>query len=96
MEIKEFQNLISRLYQKRDALRGPDKTFIWLLEEVGELTRAYRRNELDNIGKEMADVLAWLVSLANLMEIDLESEVLKKYAHVCPLCLTNPCSCPPA
>ncbi len=96
MEIKEFQNLISRLYQERDTQRGPDKTFLWFLEEVGELTRAYRRNELNNLGKEMADVLAWLVSLANLMQIDLESEVLKKYPQVCPLCLTVPCSCPPA
>lgn len=96
MEIKEFQNLISRLYQERDTQRGPDKTLLWFLEEVGELTRAYRRNELNNLGKEMADVLAWLVSLANLMQIDLESEVLKKYPQVCPLCLTAPCSCPPA
>ncbi len=96
MEIKEFQNLISRLYQKRDSLRGTDKTFLWFLEEVGELTRAYRRNELKNLGQEMADVMAWLVSLANLMQIDLEAEVLKKYPQVCPLCLTNPCSCPPA
>lgn len=95
MEIKDFQNLISRLYRNRDTLRGADKTFLWFLEEVGELTRAYRRNELDNLGQEMADVLAWLVSLANLMQIDLESEVLKKYPQLCPLCLTNPCSCPP-
>ncbi len=94
MQIKEFQNLISRLYQRRDNLRGADKTFLWFLEEVGELTRAYRRNESEKIGEEMADVLAWLVSLANLLQIDLESEVLKKYPQVCPLCLAVPCACP--
>lgn len=93
MEIKEFQNLIHALYHKRDNLRGPDKTFLWFLEEVGELTRAYRRQEVKNLGPEMADVLAWLVSLANLMQIDLEAELSKKYPQVCPLCLTNPCSC---
>ena len=93
MEIKEFQHLIRQIYFTRDARRGPDKTFLWLLEEVGELTRAYRRKE-ENVGGEMADVLAWLVSVANLLEIDLEAELLKKYPRVCPLCSSIPCVCP--
>ncbi len=93
MEIKEFQELIHKIYFARDSRRGADRTFLWLLEEVGELTRAYRRKE-ENIGKEMADVVAWLVSLANLLGIDLESEILKKYPGVCPLCSSIPCQCP--
>lgn len=93
MEIREFQNLIKEIYLERDQKRGADKTFLWLLEEVGELTRAYRRKE-DHVGKEMADVLAWMVSVANLMGIDLETEVLKKYPRVCPLCSSKPCVCP--
>jgi NTP pyrophosphatase (non-canonical NTP hydrolase) len=94
LEIREFQKMIQRLYQSRDALRGPDKTFLWFLEEVGELTRAYRRGERENVGQEMADVVAWLISLANLLEVDLEVELLKKYPHRCPLCLAIPCRCP--
>ena len=93
MEIREFQNLIRQIYLDRDQKRGADKTFLWLLEEVGELTRAYRRGE-DQVGKEMADVLAWMVSVANLLGIDLEAEVLKKYPGVCPLCCSKPCICP--
>ncbi len=93
MEIKEFQNLIRRIYFARDARRGSDKTFLWLLEEVGELTRAYRRRD-ENVGQEMADVMAWLVSMANLLEIDLEDELQKKYPRVCPLCSSIPCVCP--
>ena len=93
MEIKEFQDLIRQIYFTRDVRRGPDKTFLWFLEEVGELTRAYRRKD-ENVGKEMADVMAWLVSMANLLEIDLETELLKKYARVCPLCSSIPCACP--
>ena len=93
MEIREFQNLIRQIYLDRDQKRGADKTFLWLLEEVGELTRAYRRGE-DQVGKEMADVLAWMVSVANLLGIDLEAEVLKKYPRTCPLCSSNPCTCP--
>lgn len=94
MEIKEFQNLIRELYIARDAKRGADKTFLWFLEEVGELTRAYRRGEKGNLGKEMADVFAWLASMANLLSVDLESEVLKKYPKVCLICSSAPCTCP--
>lgn len=93
MEIREFQNLIRQIYLSRDQKRGTDKTILWLLEEVGELTRAYRRKE-ENVGREMADVMAWLVSLANLLGIDLEDEILKKYPEVCPLCSSSPCTCP--
>ena len=93
MEISEFQNLIRDIYLARDTRRGPDKTFLWLLEEVGEMTRAYRRGE-GHLGLEMADVIAWIVSLANLLNIDLEAEILKKYPRMCPLCSSSPCACP--
>ena len=94
MEIKEFQNLIRKIYLSRDAQRGGDKTFLWFLEEVGELTRAYRRHEKENVGREMADVIAWLASVANLLDIDLEAELLKKYPAVCSSCASVPCTCP--
>lgn len=96
LEIREFQQWIGETYLARDARRGADKTFLWLLEEVGELIRAYRRGEKENIGPEMADVIAWLASMANLMGVDLEAELLKKYPRVCPLCSSVPCACPPA
>jgi len=94
LEIKAFQNLIREVYLARDARRGADKTFLWLLEEVGELTRAYRRGETENVGREMADVIAWLASMANLLNVDMEYELLKKYPQTCPLCLSSPCACP--
>jgi NTP pyrophosphatase (non-canonical NTP hydrolase) len=94
LKISEFQNLIGELYQSRDEKRGADKTFLWFLEEVGEFTRSYRRGERENVGKEMADVFAWLASMANLLKVDLESEIQKKYPNVCPLCSASPCCCP--
>lgn len=94
MEIREFQDSIRQIYFSRDAKRGADKTFLWFLEEVGELTRSYRRGEGENIGKEMADVMAWLASMANLLGVDLEQEISKKYPRTCSLCRSNPCICP--
>jgi NTP pyrophosphatase (non-canonical NTP hydrolase) len=94
VEIREFQDSIRQIYFSRDAKRGSDKTFLWFLEEVGELTRSYRRGERENIGKEMADVVAWLASMANLLGVDLEQEISKKYPRTCSLCRSNPCVCP--
>ena len=94
VEIRDFQNSIRQIYLARDAKRGPDRTFLWFLEEVGELTRAYRRGEKENIGQEMADVMAWLASMANLLNVDLENEFSKKYPRTCSLCHSNPCICP--
>jgi len=54
---------------------------MWFIEEVGELARAIKSGNRDNIEEEIADVAAWLVSLANLLEIDFEEAVLKKYKN---------------
>jgi len=93
MRIKEFQDLIKELYFERDSKRGIDKTMLWLIEEVGELAEAIIKNDLNSIAEEMADVFAWLVSLANLYEIDLEKEVVKKYPGYCIKCGKKPCEC---
>jgi len=92
VEIREFQDSIRQIYFSRDAKRGADKTFLWFLEEVGELTRSYRRGEGENIGKEMADVMAWLASLANLLGVDLEQEISKKYPGPVPYADPTPAS----
>ncbi len=41
---------------------------------------------------EFADALAWLASLANLAEVDLEAAVAR-YARGCPKCGQIPCAC---
>jgi len=93
MSIRDFQNLIRDLYYERDSKRGIDKTMLWIVEEVGELAEAVRKNDKKAIGEEMADVFAWLVSLANLFNIDLEEEVKKKYPGYCIKCGKKPCEC---
>jgi len=93
MSIRDFQRMIGEIYYKRDEERGKIKTMLWIVEEVGELAEAVRKNEVERIGEEMADVLAWLVSLANLYNIDLEKEALKKYPDYCVKCGKKPCGC---
>ncbi|MEM1578133.1 MAG: MazG nucleotide pyrophosphohydrolase domain-containing protein [Archaeoglobaceae archaeon] len=91
MEISDFQRMIAEIYLHRDMQRGIDKTMLWIVEEIGELAEAVRKGE--NIGEEIADVFAWLVSLANLCRIDVEREILKKYPMVCIRCGKKPCEC---
>jgi NTP pyrophosphatase (non-canonical NTP hydrolase) len=95
MEISEFQNLIKELYFERDQKRGIDSTFIWLIEEVGEFARILRNTKIniENASEELADIIAWTNSLANLLDIDLELAISKKYPGICFKCRSNPCIC---
>jgi len=76
--LRAFQHRIEELYYDRDSERGWERTFVWFMEEVGELARALHRDDEENLAEEFADVAAWLVSLASLRGIDL-TEARKKY-----------------
>jgi NTP pyrophosphatase (non-canonical NTP hydrolase) len=90
--VKEFQDQIEAIYLARDKSRGTLGTFAWLVEEVGELSRALRGSDRQNLEEEFADVFAWLVTLASLAEVDLASAA-QKYAQGCPRCGATPCEC---
>jgi len=93
MHLTEFQKLIESIYLERDAARGLEGTHMWFSEEVGELTRALRRDQQGELEGEFADVLAWLSTLASMKGIDLEAAARAKYAKGCPRCNGTPCAC---
>ena len=78
MHIREFQEFISKKYEKRDRQRGIPATFMWFVEEVGELSTALASNDAKNRQEEFADVFAWLCTLANISDVDLE-KACEKY-----------------
>ncbi len=80
MTIKEFQDFIRKKYYARDSERGTAKTFLWFVEEVGELATALAGNDMKNKEEEFADVFAWLCTLANINNIDLE-QAIRKYTE---------------
>lgn len=94
MDLENLQATMRATYGARDRSRGVDATFRWLTEEVGELARAIRTGDRDNLESEFSDVLAWLASLANLLEVDLDA-VMARYETGCPKCGQQPCDCPP-
>ena len=83
MKVSDFQNLIKELYFHQDSNRGIKSTFIWLVEEIGELANLLKEKRLDKekASQEIADVIAWTISIANLLEIDVEN------------CNKKPCEC---
>jgi NTP pyrophosphatase (non-canonical NTP hydrolase) len=95
MNISEFQKLIKHLYFKKDKERGLYKTFIWLVEEIGELANLIKSNDMtkEDIKEELADITAWTISIANILEIDIESALIDKYPNKCRKCNSSPCQC---
>jgi NTP pyrophosphatase (non-canonical NTP hydrolase) len=105
---------MKELYFNNDEKRGIPISFLWFMEEIGELSEAIRKyltqkesieskktpssnksnlEYKNDIQEEMADVVAWLCSLANLLEIDLETAMHRKYPDKCGKCGHNPCVC---
>jgi NTP pyrophosphatase (non-canonical NTP hydrolase) len=93
MDLARLQDVIERTYGERDRARGVPSTVAWLAEELGELAQAVRKGTPAQQEHEFADVLAWVASLANQMDIDLTAAV-ERYAHGCPRCHASPCACP--
>ena len=100
--LAEFQSLIQQMYSSKDEARGVDGTFMWLMEEIGELAAALRTAGADessvatrraDLAAEFADVLAWLVTIANVAEVDLQQAVWEKYGRGCPGCGELECRC---
>lgn len=84
MEIAEFQDLMETLYGDADRERGMPSTVAWLCEEVGELAQAVRKGTKEQQLHELGDVLAWLSSLANQLDLSL-TEAARRYVDHPPL-----------
>lgn len=105
----QFQTLIRTMYYEKDLARGVPGTFMWFMEEVGELSTALRecdsidlqrmpaeeiKRKRQNLAEEFADVLAWLATMANVVDVDLNAAVRQKYGSGCPGCQQFLCVCP--
>src|SRR5947209_19565561 len=93
LSLAQLQQLIRDTYDAKDRRRGVEGTFMWFMEEVGELSAALRGNNRAELAAEFADVLAWLATLANIAGVDLEAAVRTKYGGGCPGCHHSPCVC---
>jgi NTP pyrophosphatase (non-canonical NTP hydrolase) len=98
LTLTDMQNLIERMYGQKDEARGTSGTFMWLMEEIGELAAELREQKpgeppTEALELEFADVLAWLATIANVANVDLEVAFRKKYEAGCPGCGELVCDC---
>ncbi len=93
LSIAQLQQIIHATYDVKDRRRGVEGTFMWFMEEVGELAAALRSGTPREQAQEFADVLAWLATLANIVGVDLEAAAQAKYGNGCPGCRQTPCVC---
>jgi NTP pyrophosphatase (non-canonical NTP hydrolase) len=91
--LSRLQQMIRELYDAKDRQRGVEGTFMWFMEEVGELSAALRTGSKPELAAEFADVLAWLATLANIADVDLDAAIQAKYGGGCPGCGRTPCVC---
>jgi NTP pyrophosphatase (non-canonical NTP hydrolase) len=93
MDLVQLQELMRDTYGERDRARGIPSAVAWLTEEVGELAQAIRKGTPTEQRRELADVLAWLASIADQLGISLD-DAAQRYANGCPRCGDSPCVCP--
>lgn len=93
MQLDEFQRTIAATYGERDRHRGLAASVAWLCEEVGELAKAARKGTRDEQLEELADVLAWTVTIADQLGLS-SAEAVRRYRDGCPKCSASPCACP--
>ena len=80
MEISALQKIVRDRYFETDNARGIYHTALWFHEEVGELSAAIASGDIQNAKEELGDVLMWLLTLANLLDIEME-EVVNDYLN---------------
>ena len=80
MEISALQKIVRDRYFETDSKRGIYHTALWFHEEVGELSAAIAGGDIQNAKEELGDVLMWLLTLANLLKVDME-EVIAVYLN---------------
>lgn len=83
MELSAVQERVESLYGEVDRERGIPSTVAWLCEELGELAQAVRKGTREEQLHELGDVLAWLASLANQIDLSLE-DAFQRYVTDAP------------
>ena len=94
VSVDRFQRQIAAIFGARDRARGMARNFMWLTEEVGELSRALTSQSAERRADEFADVFAWLCTLADQSGVDLGAAAWSRYGGGCPRCAGTPCTCP--
>ena len=100
--LKQWCGSFRATYGKKNKERGAYYCLTRLFGEVAEFV-ALQMPGADNgssseilerdIAFELADIFAWTIAVANVLDIDLEAAVLKRYGKGCSVCKKAVCAC---
>lgn len=79
MEMDEVFKRVREKYYKVDSESGSLFLLAVFFEEAGELAEAVRRNKINEIEEELADVLFMVISLSNLFNVNPGKRLVEKY-----------------
>jgi NTP pyrophosphatase (non-canonical NTP hydrolase) len=90
--LKEWQVFVSSLYREENAGLSPMNALVALMKDVGDLAMLNRKRESsEKLTSKLAAILAWTLTLSQLLRIDLAQVVDEKYDDHCPVCLREIC-----
>ncbi len=64
-----------------DTARNVPELLCLIHSEVSEALEAYRHNDDDNMGEELADIVIRVMDMAEYYNIDLAEQIIKKHNH---------------
>ena len=91
--LHEWQEFISKVYQEENARLTPMNALVEMMKDVGDLAQLNRkRASQDQITSKLAAILAWTLTISQLLKLDLAQVVFEKYDDHCPLCGQSVCN----
>lgn len=91
--LRDHQELHRKLYGLQNSRIPLQSTADHLAEEMGEVSREFRHQNLARLRGEMADIGSWLFALACRLEINLSQKVWEQYPYECEKCRKPECTC---
>lgn len=82
--MKELQVMIGDFLEDRPAMKANnnfENVVQLMLDEVEELKGAHINGDNKDIAQEVADVFIFAITLANILGVDIESEIREKVAY---------------
>lgn len=95
LSLEDWQDMFRRIYGSINKTVWQKGVFLHFLEEIGEISKAFRLREKQNLQDEIADAFAWLMAFSNKLEFKLEDIIYKTYPGKCDVCRKEKCECPP-
>jgi NTP pyrophosphatase (non-canonical NTP hydrolase) len=90
--LKEWQSFVSKLYQRENSTLSPMNALVALMKDVGDLAMLNRkRASEDQTTSKLAAILAWTLTLSQLLKLDISEVVYQKYDDHCPVCKQSTC-----